>query len=239
MGIGFVFALWLVVGSALAFASSRIARKVATRLTGNVADSVPKQKLVRMAAWFPFACLAWGITVVIAQGVINETWRARDFGLGDDAHCPVLNGWNLNVDEEGVLYYSGAHSSNDSIYPDSDTVWGVSKLQVTGPWILGAADSHSFNHSALTEPPPDQYFLLNTVTRKRLDFKGGDALRSAAAQAGIALNLKSVELVYRRYRFTGFDDLAAILLFLPPIAAAAFLLRLILRLKDVHLEAPA
>jgi len=82
----------------------------------------------------------------------------------------------------------------------------------------------------------DRYFLLDTRIGTRTDFATEDGLRTAASRLGIALKLEPIFEVYRRYRFTWFDTMAAILLFAPRIIVGGFLLRSILRLRGASID---
>jgi hypothetical protein len=225
MGPLFALGFWIIVGGTCAIAVSVVAKIIAVRLTRSVPESPTKRGLINLSSLLPFACVVWAGAVVIAQGVINETWRHRDLGFGDDARAPLFHGWSLSRDDSGngVVHYSDG-------YPGGE-ILGVLTLQVVDPWILGSADSKWFSDLGRSSVPPDRYFLLNAVTGACRDFSNQPALQSAAAASGLALKLEPVDSVFNRYRFTWFDGVALFLLFAPPGIAFVFLLRSILRLR--------
>jgi hypothetical protein len=110
---------------------------------------------------------------------------------------------------------------------------GVRELQISGSNIFGGSDSQSFQHFGQDSISMDRYFAVDTRSGKATNFANEEALRVSASQLGVTLKLEPIFKVYRRYRFTWFDGLATALLFLPPAAAAGFILRSIIRLRTI------
>lgn len=73
-------------------------------------------------------------------------------------------------------------------------------VQVAGQYILGGADTKSFEHLGKDSNQVDSYFLLDTRTGKRTKFQTFDALRGRALQLNIELNLQPFNSVYAKYR---------------------------------------
>ena len=84
----------------------------------------------------------------------------------------------------------------------------------------------------------DSYFLLDTKTGKRTDFKTYDELRGAAGQLRIPLSLVPIGSLYSKYRFTWFDLFAGLLLVVPPLMGAALLMRWVVRLQKARTIVP-
>jgi hypothetical protein len=92
----------------------------------------------------------------------------------------------------------------------------VRQLQLSGPYLLGGADSRNSSHLGGENLSIDSWFLLDTRTGKSRTFSNKNDLQATAVQAGITLNLDPIYSIYSRYRFTWFDIVTAVALFLPP-----------------------
>jgi hypothetical protein len=111
-------------------------------------------------------------------------------------------------------------------------VAGVGTVQVAERYIFGAADSHLSDFGKPTQV--DSWFVLDTNTGKRKNFKNSEDLTRAASQLGVQLNLEDIEAVYSRYRFTWFEVLVGLLLFIPLAAYFVMPARWILRLRKAR-----
>jgi hypothetical protein len=237
MGIGFVLIIWAVVGVVLAGIGALVCAYATALLTrGAVQD---RKKLIKTATLFPFACLVWTGTVFVFQAVINETVLHRDAGIGDSWKCPLPNGYALlmtDLTDEGFVY-DPKTQPGDAVGAQEDAVDGVRVLQVSGRYILGGSDSQWFEHLQNDKGAVDSYFLLDVQLGKHTNFSSYDALRAMAKEMGLDLNLQPIVSIYRRYRLTWFDVLAGLLLLVPPVAGATFLVRWIFLIRRARGEA--
>lgn len=234
MGILFVLAFWGVVSLALAagwILGTRSLIALLTRGANTEAQKSARDRVTRNATLLPIACIVWGGFVFIAQGFINITYLKRDIGIGDSFYCPLPNGYSIlmiDVGDEGTLH-RGADASESNL----GAISGVRELQISGANILGSSDGQYAEHFAQQVSTRNRYFFLNTQTGRHTDFPTEDALRTAASEIGITLKLEPIYDVYRRYRFTWFDALAAVLLFAPPTIGIVLLIRSIVRLRGM------
>jgi hypothetical protein len=81
--------------------------------------------------------------------------------------------------------------------------------------------------------------MIDTRTGERQNFGDQGALQDVALTKGVHLRLEPIFYVYRRYRFTWFDLLAALLLMMPPVTALFLLGRDTLRLRRTVLLNPS
>lgn len=111
-------------------------------------------------------------------------------------------------------------------------------MQVAGRYILGAADTKSFEHFGKDSSYVDSYFLLDTQTGERTQFQNYDALRTFATQLNVEPNLQPIYEVYSHYRFSWFDVFAGLLFCAAPIAGAFVLIRWIVRSRGSRSSFP-
>jgi hypothetical protein len=233
MGVGFVLIFWAIAGIVFASLIGAILAASTARFTRNA--KVGRRLTILAAGFLPFGCLAWAGALFIFQAFVNEGLLHRDLGIGDGWHCPVTNGYEIamiDVTDQGWVYNRATQSFENSLTEREDSVGGVRLLHVSGRYILGAADTHAFEHLDQSESPVDTYFILDTRTGKRSNFQSASALSAAAARLGIAPNLRPINEVYSEYRFTWFDVFVGILFIAPPLIAVGFLLRRIIRLRE-------
>lgn len=234
MGILFVLAFWAIAGTIIAFICMLISKCIATFLLRPVNDDAQQSaraRIIKNAMILPFAFLIWAGFIFVFQAVINTTYLDRDIGIGDSSYCPLPNGYSIlmiDVGDEGTIM-RGPDASEAS---QSGALSGVRELQIEGPNIFGGRDSQSFQHFVKDNPALDSFFALDTRTGRLNDFKTQDALRVFTSQSGATLRLEPISKIYTRYRFTWFDLLVALLLFLPPAIAVALILRSIIRLRQ-------
>ncbi len=168
------------------------------------------------------------------QAVVNEGLLHRDLGLGDTWHAPLPNGYQImmiDVTDQGWVYNPKTQHSDSSIGEREDAVAGVRKVQVTGRYILGGADSKSFEHLGQENDQVDSYFLLDTQTGKRTQFQSYDAMQSRALEMNIKVSLEPINSVYGRFRFSWFDVFAGLLFCIPPLLGLFLLVVRVLRLR--------
>lgn len=232
MGIGFVLLLWAMIGMLLACAGAAVLGVATALLTRGVERG--RSRAIVVASLFPFISLGWGGAVFAFQAVVNEGLLHRDPGLGDTWHCPLQNDYQLmfiDVTDQGIVYNPKTQPAADGVADQEDAVYGVRRLQVAGPYILGGADTHSFEHSGEESDRVDSYFVLDTRTGRRTTMPNYDALRTAALQLGVQTKLEPIYSIYSRYRFTWFDVFAGLLFCIPPAAGFSLLIWWILRLR--------
>ena len=226
-----------MVGLVLAGAGTLLSVFLVRWLTRNAngkAEGLARKRIVRNAGLFPFGCLLWAGFVFIFQGYINDEYLHRDVGLGDSWSCPLPNGYALlmvDVDDSGSVYNPKTQGEYGSVGDRNDAVLGVTQLQISGPNIFGARDSRWFG-KVDQGVVADHYFLLDTRVGQHTDFDNEEALRAEAAKLGVTVNLEPISKVYRRYRYTWFDVLAAALLLGPILVAGGWLLFSALRLRS-------
>jgi len=92
--------------------------------------------------------------------------------------------------------------SDSAVGEQEDAVVGVRTLQVSGRYILGGTDSKSFEHLGQQIDQVDNFFLLDTRTGSRTQFKTYGALRGRALELKIDPNLQPIDSVYAKYRFS-------------------------------------
>jgi hypothetical protein len=230
MGIGIVLLLWAVVGSVLACVGALIMGATATFLTRH---STRDRTLTLLAAIaFPFVCVAWAAALFVFQALVNGTMH-RDPGLGDSWNCPLPNGYAITMIDttDYGWVYNPKTQSGGGLSDQEDAVSGVRLVQVSGRYILGGADSHSFASSVSDHGHVDSYFLLDTQAGKRENFSNVEALGAAALQRGVHLNLEPLDAVYSRYRYTWFDIFVGALLCVPLLVYLVLLGAGIVRLR--------
>lgn len=234
MGIGCSFLLWLLTGTVVATIGAFILAYATRHLTKDAIG--PRKRAIVIAFVFPFFCLVWTGAVFAFQAYVNESFLDRDAGIGDTWHCPLPNGYAITmidvpdygwVENERLYPHRGAHVDDEGNIP------GVRLLQISGDYILGAADSNW--SSRVTDRKGDSnvsfYFLIDTRAGHRSDFSTQDDLRAAASKAGLSVDMKSINSVYMKYRYTWFDLLAVILEIVPILIFAVLLGQLILKLR--------
>jgi hypothetical protein len=156
----------------------------------------------------------------------------RDVGIGDGFDCPLPNGYALSfidTTDAGTVYNPKGRPVWSGVREDA--VNDVTTMQLAGPYIFGGVDSHRLEHWEQNLITADSWFLLNTKTGERTDFKSLEGLEESARRTNTKLSLVPIGDLYSKYRFTWFDALAGALLVLPPLAAFAFLTRWTLRLR--------
>lgn len=179
MGIAFVLFFWGVIGLVLAGVGALTARMLVAYLTRGTIDG--RQPLLRQVTLFPFACLIWAAGVFVGQAAVNVVLLHRDIGIGDGFDCPLPNGYALtfiDTTEAGTVY----NPKGRPIWSDvgEDTVNDVRQMQLAEGYIIGAVDSKRFEHFGQDGRPVDSWFILDTRTGQRTDFKDYDALYVAA-----------------------------------------------------------
>jgi hypothetical protein len=230
MGIGFVLIIYALGGSAAAVIGALVLRGLGTRFVPGQSRS--RKLLIRTVTAFPFACLFWAGGVFVFSAAVNVTLLHRDVGIGDGFDCPLPNGYALSfidTTDAGSVYNPKGRPVWSEVREDA--VNDVTAMQLAGPYILGGVDSHRLEHWEHDVVTADSWFLLNTKTRERTDFKSIEELKESARRSNITLSLVPIGDLYSKYRFTWFDAFAGALLVVPPLLAFALLTRWTLRLR--------
>lgn len=234
MGIGCVLLVWLLAGAVMATIVAFALAYSTRRLTKDAIG--PRKRTIVIAFIFPFFCFVWTGAVFAFQAYINESFLDRDAGITDSWHCPLPNGYAITMID--VADYGWVE--NERLYPHrarhvegEGSIGGVRLLQVSGAYILGAADSNW--SSRVTDRKGDSnvsfYFLIDTQAGHRSDFSTQEELRTAATKAGLSVDLKPINQVYIKYRYTWFDLLVVIIEIVPILIFAVLLGKLILKLR--------
>lgn len=234
MGIGFVLIAWGIIGLVLAVIGSLILRWVVACFTRGANNG--RRWLLRAATAFPVACLAWAGTVFVFQAVVNVMVLHRDIGIGDGFDCPLPNGYALSFIDDtdiGTLY----DPKDRPVWSDvkENAIDNVRVIQLAGSYVLGGSDSKRLEHFGQDGSPVDSYFLLDTRTGNRTDFKTYDDLREAAHHLSVQPSLVPIGSFYSKYRFTWFDAFAGSLLIAPPLIGAGLLTRWLMRVRRTKL----
>ena len=234
MGFGCVVLVWLSAGAVMAVIGAFILAYATRGLTKDATG--PRKRAIVFAFIFPFFCFVWTGAVFAFQAYINESFLDRDAGIGDSWHCPLPNGYAITmidvpdygwVENERIYPHRGTHVEGEG------SIGGVRLLQVSGAYLLGAADSNW--SSRVTDHKGDFnvsfYFMIDTQAGHRSNFSTQEELRDAAIKAGLSVDLKSIHKVYIKYRYTWFDLLVAIIEVAPILIFAVLLGKLILKLR--------
>ena len=232
MGLGIVLLFWAVVGGILGVAGAAVFGGAAALLTRGV--QVGRKRAILLSALFPFICLGWAGGVFVFQAIVNTGFLQRDIGIGDASTCPLPNGYALlliDVTDYGTVFNPRTQSLDAGVADAEDSVAGVTKLQLAGPYMLGSANEHIFDDQFTRTKHLDTYFILDTKKGRHTTFASMDALRVAAEGLGIQPRLEPIFDVYLRYRFTWFDAFSAALLLIPPFIAGVLGLWLVLRMS--------
>ena len=201
----FALFFWAVIGAVLATLGSMVlvgATAFFTRRRG------PRKALLVLAGALPFCAAAWLGCVCIVQGLSNEIFLGRDFGLGDGFRCPLPHGYSISMIDD-VDYASLSHESG--LAP---LVSEVRQLQIGERFWFGATES-KFKESEWVESPPNTWFTLDIATGALNEFESIEQLSASAIELGQELQLEPVRTIYWRYRPSWFDHSATLVGFLP------------------------
>ena len=231
MGPLFVILFWAVSGSILGAIASAALVAIVAGLTRRVTKG-RKRALVTAGA-LPFAGLAYMFVCVIIFSVWSSA-RGRDWGWGDTWEVPLLGSYRLmmiDVTDKGTVYDSSDPnvSHAGSVYgsaKDRDALFGVRRLEIRPPFILGAAATDHFLSSD-QNPQETLFFQMDTRNRTRIDKPTLADLEQITGKT----TLKPVDEVYGSLRYTKLDLIPLMLFAVLPIAAGWYLLRALSRLR--------
>jgi hypothetical protein len=228
MPAGLVVFMWFVAGAVVAAVASVILR-TGVRLVTRRADPVARGRAIRIAAFYPFVCLGWAAAVFLVQSIVNQTVFHRDPGVGDVWHCPLPNGYVMEMIDEpdyGSLYKAG-----DVGQEQRSAVNGVRLLQLSQDYMLGGTRKRSFEPEAWNDYAVDSYFLVDTRTSRITTYSSLEELGAAASPLGVRVHLEPIGRVYNRYRFTRFETALAVVFCVPVLFGLALLISRVLRVR--------
>jgi hypothetical protein len=198
MGLGFVLLVWACIGTILA--------AVAGATLAAICFFVQKLCRRRREGWVlvfaitPFFCGLYCFLAFIGYGIWCETQRGVAFGIGDDFHFPIDNGYSFHA---------------------IDTM--------NNPWLEtpAGAEIHQ-DFEAIGAAPPmillrqaaNRFILIDTKTRIEKAFATEPELTQAVQGRGLKeVKLMTPDDFYRRWRFGILDLIAGTGIILPPIIA--------------------
>jgi len=232
LGILFV-AIFYGVALTIAASIGAVVLGITTGLLTKRSGAKRKRAIIT-SILFPFACEVFAGGWFIAYAITNYGVFHRDPGLGDSWETPLPNGYALmmiDTTDQGTVYNPKTQPIEGGIVSTNDSEFGVRQLQISKVLIFGARDSGYFNRIGKDSNVVDTYFELNASKGTRTEFKSLNELRQRAASQGVSLNLREFYSVYSDYRFTWFDYLAGLILFLAPTAAFILLARWVWKLS--------
>lgn len=167
--------------------------------------------------------------------------RGRDWGWGDTWDTPILGSYHLmmiDVTDQATVYNRAdtrvySNGSVASAPGDPDVIFGVRRLEVRPPYLIGAASPEAFMEYPL-KSPETLFFVLDTRSGARKNETSLDLLENDARRIGGPLKLESVNTVYGRYRYGGVDLFPLIAFSVPPLAILMWLTRAVLRLRAIR-----
>lgn len=231
MGPLFVILFWAVVGSVLGALASAVLVAIVSGLTRRAIAG--RKRAMVTAAVLPFAGLAYMFVCVIIFSVWSSA-RGRDWGWGDTWDIPILGTYHLmmiDVTDRGTVYDKSdprvAHGSSVGGGPnDQDAIFGVRRLELRPPYIIGAAATESFT-SFEEKPAETIFFRMDTRNRTRIDKASLNELEQITGKT----NLKPVDAVYSSLRYSKVDLIPLFVFSILPIATIWYLLRALLRMR--------
>jgi hypothetical protein len=143
------------------------------------------------------------------------------------------NGYAIRLDEDDAnLLLNPAAQANGryGTAEGADTATDVSRLQLAGRYMFGAAD-HLGSQTRNETDPNGIFFRLDTQTAVYRTFRDEAALRAGAQAVGVPLALESLNAVRFRYLFDATAWVFIALALLPPLAGSLIGLGWIFRLR--------
>lgn len=137
----------------------------------------------------------------------------------------------IDVTDQGWVYNPKTQPDHAGVIGREDAIYGIRNLQISGKYILGDIDTKSFEHLSQETDYVDSYFVWDTQTGKKAEFKTYDELRIQAQDLAIHLKLEPINSVYSTYRFSWFDVFASLLFCIPPLLLFFALIIWIRRLR--------
>jgi len=228
MGPLFVVLLWIMVGGTFSIVGGFAFWLLARWLLLGIPVGLERASII--AGALPLAGFAYLFGCVLVFSVWSGA-RGRDWGWGDTWDTPILGNYHLamiDVTDQGMVCYQPIRNAMADAGPSIAD--GVRRLEVRPPYLIGAAAPNTITEYPHTSPET-LFFMVDTRSGARRDFKTLAALDSAAQQLGGPLRLESVNTIYNRYRYQLIDLIPVCLLAIPPLIGFIFLFRAFLRLR--------
>lgn len=229
MGPLFVLIFWAIAAAILSVIGGTVLVKLVAFLTRGV--PLGRRRALTVAGLLPAAGFAYLFFCVIAFSIWSGL-RDRDWGWGDTWDTPIIGDYHLmmiDVTDNATIY---SRSDKDS-YNGKKAINGVHQLEVRGPLLLASANPGAFMEYP-AKSPDNLFFILHTDTGVREDYPSIDALSAQAERLGQPLHLEPVARIYERYRYIKLDLIPLTFFAIPPIGAAVFLTRSLLRLMHTR-----
>jgi hypothetical protein len=231
MGPLFVILFWAIIGSVVGLLASVVLVAIVRRVTCHI--TAGRKRALTIARVLPFVGLGYLFVCVVLFSIWSSA-RGRDWGWGDTWDTPILGAYHLmmiDVTDRGTVYDSSdprvARGGSVSGSPaDQDVLFGVRRLEIRPPFIIGAA-APAADTGFEENPPETVFFRMDTRDRTRIDKKTLAELEQITGRT----TLKPVNNIYGSLRYTIIDLIPFIVFAILPIAAAWYLLRALSRLR--------
>ena len=243
MGPLFVLGFWFTIAGILSVLGGFVMVGLVAFLLRGVRSG--KKRALAIAGLLPAAGFAYLFACTFAFSIWSAA-RGRDWGWGDTWDTPILGSYHLmmiDVTDNATIYNSAdpkvySDGSVTSSPGDKDVVFGVRRLEVRPPYLIGtAAPDASVEYPV--KSPETLFFILDTRNGKQTDEPSLAALQAKAQGMGGPLRLKSVYAVYSDFRY-GWIDLIPLTFFaIPPMFTLFWLLRALMRLRATRSAAPS
>ncbi|MBM3759356.1 MAG: hypothetical protein FJW36_03820 [Acidobacteria bacterium] len=219
MGAGFVLGFWLLIGGFLATISGAFLAAITAFRYRH--DPARRKSRALGAAAYPFACMAVLATLFVFQAIINVGFLNRDIGIGDEWHTPLPGGYTVTLIDDINIGFLSDLKANKEFSKQAQVIHDIRLLQLAQDHIFGAIDSKAREHFGSDSQSVDRYFILDTRTRKRLDYYDRADFEQNVRKLGSQPNLEQIYVVFSKARFTWFDTVMLVLYLFSPIATAA------------------
>jgi len=235
MGPVFVVFGWMIVATILCVIGGLILAGLVSIILRGVESG--RIRAILIAGFLPAAAFAYLFGCLLVFSIWSSA-RGRDWGWGDTWDTPILGDYHLmmiDVTEQGTVYNrtdSRAYreGSVSSAPGDRGVIFGVRRLEVRPPYLIGAASPEAFMEYPV-KSPETLFFILDTRSGQRKDEPSLTELETAAQQLGKPLKLQSVNSVYGAYRYGWIDLIPLVAFAIPPFAALIWLVRELLKLR--------
>lgn len=148
----------------------------------------------------------------------------------------------IDVTDHATIYNSAdpkvySHGSVMSSPGDRDVIFGVRRLEVRPPYLIGTAAPNASVEYPVTSPET-LFFILDTRDGKQTDEPSFAALQTKAQNIGGPFKLESVYSVYSHFRYRWIDLIPLTFFAIPPLFALFWLVGALTRLRATRSPAP-
>jgi hypothetical protein len=229
-----VLLFWIIVACGLAVGGGLALSGTIAFFSGRAAND--RRRAVHIARWMPAMGFAYLLLCLLAFSGWS-TLRGRDRGWGDTWQTPVLGNYSLRmvaVTDHGTIFDRtdseiSSRGSIGSTLGHRDVIFGVRRLEVRAPFLLGTAAPGL--STGASHDPETLFFILDTRTGNRIDEDSLPALEAAAEKLGGPLNLRPVKEIYGQLRYGKADLIPLFAFVIPPVLGSWLLGRWFLRLR--------